>query len=341
MTGLGFAVLSSSSDYLKVYTLYLDAAGNVFGSKADGASSGSSVVYVINQPYMKAGAYGAITMNYQCVDSTGAEVIYSTGAAVDPTVSASGFYKVTVINGVADFTAYTPSDLAVPTVDGVIATGDNINGTNFYYKSDVMFIFVSGSGTTLKIEKIAGLAAANGNTLAGAALFIDSSNSVNKMIHTVIIPAAYVNPSTAGQNLVYIPNLAAYSGMNASGYVYSVYIDGVKTDINATNVSLAAYDNGFATYTISNGIYTFTGVNAAANLTYNVSVPKDGIFNGYINGHVASGAVVVDLVTDPQTGTLITTLSGMEAITATNAFIVDYVTNTAGVITFVYIKHIV
>jgi hypothetical protein len=340
-TALGFASLTSGSDYAKTYILYLDASGYVFGFTLLNAVSSSAVVYVNHTPYNLTGDYGAVTKNYQCVDSTGTEVIYNTGTAADATVVGSGFYKVTVTAGIANFTAYTSADLVIPSIDSVITTGDVINGTQHYYASDVKFIFITGSGTALKVVKVTGLAAANGNTLAGAVLFFDNSTNTNKTVNTVIIPAAYVDPSVIGTNLVYIPNQTVPTGVNAGGSIYIVYVDGVKTTISATNASVAAFDDGFAAFTISGGIYTFTGVNSASNLHYNAAVAHNGVFGSYINGLSAGGAVVVDTFTDSSTGTPVTSVSAMAALTAAKKFTIDYVTNTSNAIIFIYITNIV
>jgi hypothetical protein len=253
-----------------------------------------------------------------------------------------GFYKVTVnAQGVANFAAYGAADLARATATNTVAATDVRNDTNYYYASDVKFIFVSDSGATLKIEKITGLTPAAGNDLTGAVVFFNNTTSTNKVISTVVVPRAYENPAVNGTNLVYIPAGTTRSGVNANGNLFTLYIDGVKTTITATNdnTSIADFDGGFATYTVTNGVYTFDDVNDADNLTTGVAVAQNGIFNGFINAMNANGATVIDLAT-PATGTAYANVAAMEAATAAHSFTIDIAQNASGAIITIYITAI-
>ncbi|MEL4106515.1 S-layer homology domain-containing protein [Oscillospiraceae bacterium WX1] len=356
--GTGLAI---ATNYTDNYTIYLDSAGTYFASVVvTPAAATSNVVYLTGVSYPVTGAYGAVTMAIQAVDSTGKEVIYNTGAALDPQIDdevvnaaldgdaisevIAGFYKVTVntTTGVADFAAYaTPGDFVAVSAVGV-ATGTEVrNGTNYYYDANVKFIFVSGSGATLKIETVTGVAASKDNNLTNALVYFNNTTAVNKVISTVIVPAAYTAPASSGSTapVIYIPLGTVMTGSNANGNVFSVYIDGVKTTITAvdSNANIAAVDDGFATYTLTNGVYDFTGVNGAANLTLNVAVANNGIYNSFINAINAAGATVIDLVNATP---VYTSVAAMEAATATKAFTIDTVADSTGKIITIYITGI-
>ncbi|NCB52225.1 MAG: S-layer homology domain-containing protein [Clostridia bacterium] len=344
VAGLTEVFPSATADFTgNTYTLYLDSAGKFITCVLDTGTTTSGVVYAVGAAYAAYGDYGSV-YKVQCVNSAGEEVIYTTASAndVDTALIAAGFYKVTVsAAGVASFDADLTGEAVQASAAVTLAKTSIINQANYYYASDVEFIFITGSGATLKVTSLTGLEAVAGFALTtDDMLYVGVTAATNKTINTVIVARAFTGATSAAN--VWFPNTTA-AGVNAYGTVYTAFVNGVKTDVTvASVVGDTMVADRFATYTINT--YGAYAISAFTSTTCGQAVAVNGVFGNYVTitgvgTYDASSAVVVDARASVLAGApaQYTSLAALLADTGTYAFTVSYVLNTTGTVAYLYV----
>lgn len=282
-------------------TLYLDPNGFVIGFELKGAVAGNYVYVVKNYTVAEVDAYGIQTPSYyvQAVDMTGKEVSYLTfddsyGAAVEGTLMEVKADTAANHTGMYVFTDDLTDENAEiveagKTGDGVAikATDKRIDGT--YFTSDVIFVYVSGTGSRLKVTVKSGVQAV-------AAKDSDSANIVKTYVakttgntattSVVFVASAYETPVATTSDVAFVfgdteskssATLTDKDGKAVIGWEKTVYIDGEKTTIYVKNAG--AITEGF--WTVSkNG--DLTELKEAPNTATNLV--KNATFVGYYGG---------------------------------------------------------
>jgi hypothetical protein len=296
-------IADASANFSDTFKLYLTPNNEYFAiEKVSGETAASNVVYVVDN-YSVSGAdnaYGvASSTKYyaQAVDTNGTEVSYEKASA---TAVAAGLYTVSVNSrGIATFTAVSSSnDVAYGTnASATLAATDKIVAAQMYYASGVKFIYVNGSLGDLKITTKTGPQAlssksivyygtkANGNGTISVVYVLNTEYVEDTSVDGTGIIAGFEGSASTTT----VPYTMA-DGSTGTAYVHSVYIDGVKTDIQ-TDADTAI--SGYYTYKVDSvtGLYTvaaqeYTHVYAAAKLTnnYNGLITNDSVTNLDVTG---------------------------------------------------------
>lgn len=387
-----YATLGFTTDTLKIlsevtmgteYTLYLDAAGKMVAISTVDKSVDAGLFYLtLAYKTSTTDAFGKSTPTYwvQGVSTTGTEVKYqvtedeykNVTTTVDTTTTTkTGLYTVsTSYNSslkatVADLTSALVAGGASGTVNcvkvenGAVAANAKTIATGNYFAANVTYIYITGSGTTLKTSTKTGVQAIAANT-PYTYYATKATTAANYTVNYVYVAGT---PSTAsnGTGLIYAPadfaktNMVAYTDANgqpATAYVQTVYIDGVKTDIKVTDVTTTA---GFYKYSVdAYGIYTLTGPGdksgayTAQKVTnvYNSLVSFGNTADTTVNGTdlSAANAKIVDLRTAATISTdgiaAISTVEGIASAMATktvNCAVTVDLTATGTPITVIYV----
>lgn len=346
------------------YRFFLDENGCIFGAKSTAEApvvSGSSLFYATYfYSLVEAdGDFGATITTYyvQGVDGTGAEVryqitkaVYDANKANTSGTNTDKLYTVTVAeakdagNGdlAGDYATLTALPAAGTTAAGntastaVAATSKKV-APNFYYASDVKFIYVTGSASTLKTTVVDGVKA----LAAGSAYWYygtKAESATNYDVKFVFINASKpADPDATGTGIMAafetddstttVPYTKA-DGTTGTAYIHVVYIDGVKTEIMTASATKLT---GFTAYTVSaQGLY-------AQGTTYS-AVVSGAITNNY------NGAITVGTAEDKDvTNATIVNVSGnklADSLTATTLAAtetVSLVLDAAGNVVVIYI----
>jgi hypothetical protein len=364
--GLAESLPSATTDYANnTYTLYLDEAGNWLICILKTGTSANNVVYLTGKTWTAVESYDTVT-KAQAVNNAGEQVTYTSLTGLDTANHAltGGFYKIGTTGTTVVTNTFEPVSSATvgygatfaPSTSTVMKDGTiKATGTDYYFASDVNFIFVSGTGANLKVTKVTGIAAVADNlTLDNTdLLYFNETSSPNKTVTTVIVSGAYagaVATKTLFLNNSY-GNTAYPTGSDSASYTYSAYIDGVKTTIKATNASATA--NVFLSYTVDkDGIYTFgaaitegsiPGTAGLAAVYVDETIGINGIYNGMLTTpagayKTSANVVVVDLATSAFDPAIYTSVAAMEAITTANSFKISFVKDKNDEITVIYVK---
>jgi len=356
-----------ATDFTNEFRLYLDKNGDYFAvtyKPGEAPEVETTLVYAVSA-YNIAGAndeYGNPTGTkyyIQAVDMTGAEVKYQVLKATHDAFAA-GLYDVTVAEGTdtgngnmkADYATFTAAPVAAAATDKTSAdtqavaiakndTKTTIAGNNYYFDDSQVILYVTGTGTGLKVETATGK-----NAIAAVTYYLygekTDTTSRNYTVKYIVVEAAKPAPETAqtGKGLIFADEAAASTttvpytkadGSVGTAYVHVVYIDGVKTEINmATNTAV----NGIYNYTTDSvtGLYTMGAAYDAANI-------KAGAITNNYNGKITNGAAT-DLDVNAATIVNVSGNAKADGLTAADLAATETVTvilDAKGVATFVYI----
>lgn len=350
-TGLAIA----DPSFTGTYTLYLDLNGNYFACVAKTAAPTSSLTYLVDvysttETVTDNFGVPTTTTKYwaQCVNMSGEQVIYQLSKAefdkVPGTNAKATLYNVATAEAVdadnsnlkavyATFSASSSKEVTTAVAANAVKMD-----TNDYFASNVKFIYVSGAKSTLKVTVKDGVHAI-ADTINKEYVATAVAGTSNNTVSYVIVENAYTTPDVAGTAVMFgtesavsttqVPYTDA-TGAVKTGYLHTVYIDGVKTEIiTAANTAIS----GFNKYTVAGNLYTITGANAASNLKAPTAVTN--MFNGMIStadvtDMTVAGAKVVNTTTNTKVPTDATALT-----TADTVALVLNATGTAVVMVYV------
>jgi hypothetical protein len=210
-------------------------------------------------------------------------------------------------------------------------TGPNSGLTN-YFDTNVKFVYVNGSGATLKatvatgVQAVASLPAATLTTPVAKAILADNDKDGVYTVVAVIVPGAsasvaadtvYVGDNTASAAVSY----TKANGTVGTAYAYTGYIKDAKTTIYCESAPAA---NAFSTYSIYKStegysIYTTNTIAIPANYGVVTGEAVKTIYNNMINtttptfaDYDVSSATITDLVNTAPGATKVDSISAIK-----------------------------
>jgi len=314
-------------------TFFLDPNGNVIGYAVDVAAADPEVVVYFVKGYTKSVTddYGTTTNKYflQCVDAEGKEVNYP--SLTDESAAAAGLKKVTLDNkGNATLSAATGAQAPGATT----LTGKEIKIAANHYYDNVKFVFVSGSGASLKLTIKDGAQAVTALPVE----YIAAGAGTNKTVAVVYVAGTYTAPAEApSKDIVFVTGDTASStevlvkdkdGKETKAYEKDVYIDGKEATIVVAAATAIA--DGYYEYTKNGDIYVLA-TKAAANLKAATAVTN--MYNGLITtADVTDMAVAGATVVNASGNTKVPTSAAALATTETVALVLSADSKTISII---------
>jgi hypothetical protein len=322
--------------------LYLDNNNDVVKSKvvteAATVATGNYIDVVI--AYTVKDSFNSDVKMIQGVMADGTVVTYalaSTGVNVVNTINTATTNGATPViysyNLVTEagatkikLTALAGTDVKVNNFAGTAITSTTVkDGAAHYYASDVKFVYIEGSGSSLKVTVKTGIQV--GLTPAVTDWYLTKDGHTSDTITTAFVAAT---PATnlSGTELVYF-NSNAVTGINANGNSYTGYINGVETAVTTASTITSGT---FYSYTINDkGVYTLSA--APAGVYYgNVDAT---IYNNYFNStantiadYKYTNAIVTDLRNVPGSAVKINSIEVLadalaDGYTATLQYVVN------------------